>query len=443
MKVTFIYPSVGHSSGTKYIRSWQMQPLAIAALSALTPSSWDKVFFDDRMERINFDLKTNLAAISIETFTAKRGYQIAGEYRKRGVPVVMGGYHATFCPDEVLEHADAVCVGEAEGVWPSILADAERHNLSKRYICESKSQLFSCNYDRSIFSFKNYFKLALVEAGRGCHYRCKFCSISAFHAGKYKYRPVEEVINEIRCLKEKVVFFIDDNITASHEHARKLFVSLKNLNIKWIGQADINAASDGKLLDLMAESGCIGLLIGFETLKFKNLSYINKCVNKNTDYSRALKELRKRGIAVYGTFLLGLPSDSEKNMEKSIEFAIRGKLFIAAFNHLIPFPGTPLYNELQEENRLIYDKWWLNENYRFGEVPFNPVSTSSYKLQEWCHKTRNKFYGVGSIMRRFFDFDANCNSFQKIMAYFGINFLLKKEILQRRGLPLGEYENFS
>jgi len=436
--VTFIYPSVGRFYGSKYIRSWQMQPLAIAALSSLTPKLWNKSFFDDRVEPINFDAKTDLVAISIESFTARRGYQIANEYRKRGIPVVMGGYHATFCPDEVLEHADAVCVGEAEGVWPSILKDAEQHNLSKKYMSIDKKSSFSCGYDRSIFLSKNYFRLALVETGRGCSYNCSFCSISAFHKGRCKYRPVEEVVLEISRLKEKVIFFIDDNITCQHGRAKELFTALENFNIRWIGQADIKVATDSDLLDIMVKSGCVGLLIGFETIGCDSLSYINKHVNRTIDYSEGLKELRKRGIAVYGTFLLGLPTDSEESFRKNLKFAIEEKLFIAAFNHIIPFPGTPLYKEFQEANILRYDKWWLSEKYRFGEAPFNPQCTSSIQLQEWCHNARQEFYSIPSIMRRLIDLNANCNSIRKITSYLGINLLLRKEISQRKGLPLGE-----
>ncbi|MFC1643603.1 B12-binding domain-containing radical SAM protein [Chlamydiota bacterium] len=436
--VTFIYPSVGRFPGTKYIRSWQMQPLAIAALSGLTPQSWKRTFFDDRLEQINYDRPTDLVGISIETFTARRGYQIAEEYKKRGVPVVMGGYHATFCPDEVLEYVDAVCVGEAEDVWTKIINDAEQNKLCGKYIASSKSRTLFSNFDRSIFKGKKYFKFALVETSRGCNFQCTFCSITAFHKERCKYRPIHDIVQEIRNLKEKNIFIVDDNFASDFNRARELFSALEGLKIRWVGQAGINITNNVKLLDLMAKSGCVGLLIGFESLEPESLCFVNKQVNKRADYARGLQELRKRGLAVYGTFLLGLPHDSEETVNAILNFSIKEKLFIAAFNHIVPFPGTPLYNELEIKNKLIYKKWWLSEEYRFGDVPYNPETVSAQGLQEWCHRVRKKFFGVLSIFRRSIDVFIYSKSLRKIIMYFGLNCLLHKEVSQKRGLPLGE-----
>jgi len=434
--VTFIYPAVGRFAGTEYVRSWQMQPLAIAALSHLTPRGWCRTFFDDRLEPIDFDRPTDLAAISIETFTAKRGYQIAEEYRTRGVPVVMGGYHATFCPDEVLRHADAVCVGEAEGVWHSILADAESGCLAGKYEPRGSPASFT-GFDRSIFEGKDYFNIALVETSRGCSFRCKFCSITAFHRGRCRHRPAKDVVAEIRSLSEKAVFIVDDNISGDLRRAEELFAALRGLGVQWVGQASIDITQRPDLLDLMVESGCAGLLIGFESLDGASLACVDKKVNQGVDYSHALAELRKRGIVVYGTFLMGLPSDSPGTVRQLTTFAIRERIFVAAFNHIVPFPGTPLYAQLQGAGRLPDAQWWLSDAYRFGDAPFDPECGSADVLREWCHDARRKFYAVASILRRAMDFKGNCGSLRKLTLYFGLNFLLRREISQKRGLPLG------
>jgi len=434
--VTFIYPSVGRFAGTKYVRSWQMQPLAIAALSHLTPHDWERTFFDDRLEPIDFDRPTDLAAISIETFTSKRGYQIATEYRRRGVPVVMGGYHATFCPDETLEHADAVCVGEAEGVWPSILADVQRGSLGGKHQNQEPCTAFT-GFDRSIFEGKSYFKLALVETGRGCSFRCAFCSITAFHKGRCKHRPVEDVVAEISSLSERAVFIVDDNISADLRRAEYLFTALREMDIQWVGQASINVTQSPELVDLMAESGCAGLLIGFESLDETSLACMDKKVNQGIDYVHALAELRKRGIVVYGTFMMGLPADSPKTTGQLTSFAIDERIFIAAFNHIMPFPGTPLYEDLSRMGRLPYPKWWLSDDYRFGDAPYDPECGSADLLKQWCHAARREFYSVVSILKRAMDFRANCGSVRKLTLYFGLNFLLRREISQKKGLPLG------
>jgi radical SAM superfamily enzyme YgiQ (UPF0313 family) len=434
--VTFIYPAVGRLPGAKYIRSWQMQPLAIAVLSALTPPSWRRTFFDDRMEPIDFDRPTDLAAISVETFTAKRSYQIAAEYRRRGVPVAMGGYHATFCPDEALEHADAICVGEAESVWPQMLADAQRGRLAGRYLHAGTAPDFA-GYDRGVFAGKRYFKIALVETGRGCRFRCAFCAVTAFHQGRYKPRPICDVAAEIRGLREKIVFLVDDNIVDDFQRAADLFRALAGLNVAWVGQASVNVTRDGKLLDLMAASGCAGLLLGFESLSPDGLAAMGKRVNQGQDYVSAMTELRKRGIAVYGTFLLGLPSDTPQTSRRAVSFAVEQKMFLAAFNHVVPFPGTPLYAEMEAKQRLIYEKWWLSDEYRFADLPFDPECMTAEQVRESCHRARRSFYSLRGILRRARDLKANCRSWRKSMTFFALNLLLRREVLQKRGFPLG------
>lgn len=436
-RITFVYPCIGRFQDTEYVRSWQMQPLSIAVLAGLTPSGWERRFYDDRLEDINYDEPTDLAAISVESYTSKRGYEIAAEFRKRGVKVVMGGYHATFCRDEVIEHADAVCVGQAEGVWEKILSDAEQGVLQQFYVADGDVDLTKARPDRSIFEGKDYLKIALVEAGRGCKFKCSFCSITTFYKAKYKRRPVEDIVEEIKKLNEKTIFFVDDNVIGDVDDAKELFRALKPLGVKWISQASLNLTRDKELLDLMVESGCLGLLIGFESLNKDNLKTVKKKINRTVDYSEALGELRKRGIIIYGTFLIGLPHDTNELIEETIRFAQEEKLYLVAFNHVVPFPGTPLYEEYEKAGSLIWDKWWLSEDFRFGQTPFEPVSMTSKRLQQHCHKARKRFYSLPSILYRASDFSGNCNSLFKIQTFFGLNLLLRKEVNQKRGLPLG------
>jgi len=415
-----------------------MQPLSIAVLSALTPKKWDRIFFDDRLEKINFEIETNLVAISTETFTARRSYQIAEEFRKRGVPVIIGGYHATFCPDEVLEFADAVCIGEAENIWGEILADAEQGNLSGKYQSEKLYDMKKYNVDRNIFDGKKYFKLALIEAGRGCNYSCNFCSITSFHGGNYKYRNVEDIVSEIKKLNEKYLFFIDDNMTGNFTYAKKLFEALIPLKINWVGQVTINIGSDEELLQLMKKSGCVGVLIGLESLNAKNLKSIKKKHNDISEYKNLLSKINKYNIAVYATFMFGLANDSISVVEETVKFVIDEKIFMVAFNHIIPFPGTPLYIEKDNSNKLLYEKWWLSPEYRFGQAPFIPDCINSETLNDWSHRSRRTFYSIFSILKRSVNFSSNSCNIQRICFYFGINFMLRREIAQKKGLPLGE-----
>ncbi len=435
--VTFIYPSVGRNPGTKYIRSWQMQPLSIALLSSLTPAGWDRTFYDDRLEPIDYSKPTDLVAISIETFTARRGYQIATEYRRLSIPVVIGGYHATFCPDEALEYADGVCIGEAEGIWAEILHDASKGRVRGKYHTQNRFELKNILPDRTIFHGKNYFKISLVETSRGCPNTCNFCSITAFHKGKYRSRPITDVISEINGVQANTFFFIDDNIAGDPARAEEFFTALMPLNITWVGQASISIAANEKLLELMAASGCAGLLIGFESLSAENLVTLGKHINKTNNYSKALRAIREKGIAIYGTFMLGLPHDSKQLLDKTISFSKKEKIFLAAFNHVVPFPGTPFYQSLADSGSLTIDKWWLSPDYRFGQSPFSPECFSASELENLCFKARRNFFSLPSIIRRATNFSSNCNTLQKTFLYWSINLLMLHEVRKKHGIPLG------
>ncbi len=438
-RVTFVYPGVGRAKGQRPVRSWQMQPLAIAVLSGLTPASWQKSFFDDRLQAIDYETSTDLVAISIETFTARRGYQIAARFRARGVPVVMGGYHATFLPDEVLRHADAVCIGEAEGgAWEQILADAAASRLGGRYQSSPVPKLDGVQVDRSIFAGRNYFRLGLVETGRGCPNSCRFCSIAGFHQGRSRFRPVPEVLDEIAGLPDRNVFFIDDNIVADQGRAFELFQGLARLGVRWVGQATLAVARNRELLETLAASGCVGLLVGFESLDPQNLRHLDKRVNSTADYRQCLRLLHQKGIAVYGTFMLGLPGDTRQRIEETVQFARSEKLFLAAFNHLVPFPGTPLFDELRRENRLLADPWWLSPGYRFGQVVFRPQHGSAAELEQWCLAARRSFYGLGSILGRAANVRANSGGWRRFFLYFWLNLLMAYEVSRKRGIPLGD-----
>jgi radical SAM superfamily enzyme YgiQ (UPF0313 family) len=348
----------------------------------------------------------------------------------------MGGYHATFRPEEVLENADAVCVGEAEGIWSKILDDTEQGKLKGVYNGHS-SDMNGTSPDRSIFKDKKYLDVALIETGRGCRFNCTFCSITSFHKGDYCSRSVDEIVTEVKGIRERLIFIVDDNIISDPIVSEELFRGLKPLGIKWVGQATANIYRNTHLMDLMAESGCIGLLVGFESLDSDNLDLVEKDVNQIDHYSMAVRALRDRGIIVYGTFMFGFPNDSDALFERTVRFAKDTRLFLAAFNHMIPFPGTPFYDDLAKRGHLTHDRWWLSEDYRFGDAPYVPTSMSTEALIESCMKARRSFYSIPSILNRCIDLSANCSSLRISGLFFSLNLLLRKEVSLKRGLPLG------
>lgn len=436
-RLILVYASMGRAPGRKFVRSWQQEPLAMGVLAALTPPDWDVTFFDDRVEEIDYARHGDLVAISIETYSARRGYQIAAEFRKRNIPVVFGGYHATLCPDEALEHADAVCVGEAEGVWPEILADAANGCLKGRYEGKWLADLERVRVDRSLFRGKRYMPLSLIETGRGCPLKCNFCSISAFYRASYRRRPAEDIVRELAEVENDWIFFVDDNFTGDVDSARELFAAVKPYRKKWVTQTSVTGLKDPAFVKEMAQSGCIGVLIGFESLNQDNLGDMKKPVNKQEEFSTILKNLREAGIFVYGTFVFGYPHDTADLYRQTVDFAVKEKMFVAAFNHLVPFPGTPLYAELAGKGRMRYDKWWLSSDYYFGEVPFNPVPMTAVEVENSCLQARKAFYSFPSIIRRATDRKCNCGSPSRILFYAQFNHMLRREITEKRGVLLG------
>jgi len=438
-RILFIMPSVGRKKNEPYVRSWQMEPLPIAALSALTPDDrFEKQFLDDRIEKIPSHIEADLVAITTETYTAQRAYQISDLFRKKGIPVLMGGFHATLVPEEIAEHADSVMVGEAEGCWHEMLEDLEHETLKPRYQAGNRANLEGCFPDRQIYAGKKYIDLAMLETSRGCRYSCEFCSISAFFKKQWTERPVEDVVHEIKITGKRNWFFVDDNIGANFQRLETFLQSLEKLRIRWVGQISIEATNQPALLKLMRRSGCIGVLIGFESINSANLEQMGKSINRTvSDYETAISNLRKNGLAVYGTFVFGYDHDTRETFEETYRFAVRNKLFFAAFNHLVPFPGTPLYERLESEGRLLHKKWWLDPNYRFGDIAFQPAGFSPRELGDLCMEYRTKFYHPASILRRGMDVRANCSSPFMAAIFYAQNTKFLGDVHLRQNLPLG------
>ena len=440
MRLTLIHPCIGRKPGQKYIRTWQMEALPAATLAGLTPKDVEVRFYDDRMEQIAFDEPTDLVAISIETYTAKRAYQIGSEYRRRKIPVVMGGFHATLCPDEVALHAEAVVCGEAEQLWPRVIDDARHGRLEKFYRQTGRASLAGLKPNRSIFRGKRYLPIGLVEAGRGCHFKCDFCAVQTVFNSTQTRRPVDAIIAEIEGVKRerKLFFFVDDNITSNLDQAKEFFRALIPMGIRWVSQSSINAAYDEEFLELLVRSGCQGVLIGFESLNQANLRDMNKAFNTmRGGFEKALANLYKHRIRVYGTFIFGYDRDTPECFAETVAFAREHALYIAAFNHLTPFPGTPLYARLQNEGRLLYENWWLDERYSYNKIPFQPRGMSAEALRQNCLAARREFYSWRSIAQRGCA-PVNRSNWFMWRNFYLINALHRNDVSLRDHYPLGD-----
>lgn len=438
MNITLLQPAVGKKPAQPYPSSWIMEPLSLGVLAAHTPPEHTVTLIDDRIEPIPFDRATDIVGISVETYTAARAYEISRHYRSRGVPVVMGGYHPTLLPAEVLRHSDAIVTGPAEMVWPTLLTDFSKGNLKKSYAASGNQKNVAFAPDRRLLNSKKYPKIMLVESGRGCPQHCSFCSVAAFYSSTHWRRPLSAIMSELEHTAGRPVFFVDDNIISDPSSAKEFFSAIKSLRLHWIGQASIKMANDPDLCRSMKESGCMGILIGFESLNPGNLARMGKSWNSaRYGFGEAIHIIHDHGLAIYATFMFGYDNDTVDSIRQTVEFAISAKFFLAAFNHVVPFPGTPLYRELEQQQRLLYPAWWLDRHYRFGRVAFRPAQIDPELLAEECFNARRQFFGVSSIIRRFPNLHVNFSDFFSPVLYFIYNFTGGRQAVARQDLPLG------
>jgi radical SAM superfamily enzyme YgiQ (UPF0313 family) len=351
----------------------------------------------------------------------------------------MGGFHATLCPEEVSRYCESLVIGEAEAVFPEVIDDY-RHGRPRAVYRARERPPLTVSPDRSIFQGKRYLPIRLIEFARGCRFQCDFCAIQSFFGATHNHRPVDDVVREIARVRRpgQMVFFIDDNITSSLSQAKELMRALVPLRIPWVSQSAINVAFDPEALDLMRRSGCQGMLVGFESLEPANLEQMNKGFNLMKGGPReALANFRRHGIRIYGTFIFGYDHDTAETFRTTVEFARAQKLAIAAFNHITPFPGTPLYRRMQSEGRLLYDVWWLDDRYRYNMIPYRPKNMSPEELAERCVQARRSFYSWPSILYRAWQ-GVNLRSPWMMLNFLVINAMHQRDVEGRNGLPLGD-----
>ncbi|MDH5178833.1 MAG: B12-binding domain-containing radical SAM protein [Gammaproteobacteria bacterium] len=441
MKVTFIKPNIGRREHSLYVDEGRMEPLMLGVLAGLTPPDVDVVMYDDRMESIPFDEAADLVAITIETYTARRAYEIAAEYRQRGVPVIMGGMHATLLPEEVAQHADSIFIGDAETLWAQVVEDARRHKLQTIYQAPPGiAQLNNTLPRREIYQGKGYLPMSLMQFTRGCRFACSFCAVSKYFNKTHYIRRVDEVVREIAEQERKFVFFIDDNIATDRKALKELCSALIPLRINWISQASLDVTRDLELMKLMADSGCIGHVMGFESITRASLRDARKAPNLPgfTNYDYEVKVLRDHGMQTWAAFTLGYDNDTYDSILATMEFALQNRFTFAAFNILMPYPNTPLYSKLQKENRLLYDgKWWLHPEYRFNDAAFIPANMTPDELTEACHKARQKFNSIFSLLYRFSDVKTNLRSLWRAASYWRYTTLFRKEVYKKHKMRFG------
>jgi len=396
MKLRLIAPAVpGNRRKPKKIL---VPPLGLAMVAALTPPDVEVSLTDENVATIDFQEETDLVGITVLTVTAQRAYEIADIFRARRIKVVLGGIHASFLPDEAGEHADSVVIGEAEETWPRLIADLKANRLQKRYEQGERLPLNDLPVPRrDLFAKGAYVIKNTLAATRGCPYSCSFCSVSSFFGRTYRCRPVQDVIKELDTFNGgKYFFFIDDNIIGNPKFAKELFRAMIPYKIKWFGQASVTIAKDDELLELAAASGCIGLLIGFESISPANLEAVGKKINVVDEYQTVIRKIHSRGIGIHGFFITGLDGDTEDVFERTVRFAQKMKLESAGFAYPMPLPGTEFYDSLEKDGRIITREWSRYAD----EIVFEPKLMSRQVLQEGHDWASQEFFRLPSIWKR-------------------------------------------
>ncbi|UCB48814.1 MAG: B12-binding domain-containing radical SAM protein [Deltaproteobacteria bacterium] len=390
------------------VRQATLPPLSILYLAGLTPKKHDVEVLDECVQAIDFDETVDLVGITCMTFTAKRAYQIADAFRERHVKVVMGGIHASSSVEEALEHADSVVIGEADDLWPKVLQDASNGNLEKTYTSKKRDSID--NLPRPMFELLDatkYIRLPFrrspiipIQSARGCPFDCEFCSVSRFWGKKVRFRPIRDVIEEISTSHADTLFFTDDNFIANAQRTLELCEALTPLGIKYICQIDSLAFRHPEIIEALKKSGCFMAFVGFESIYKNNLENVNKAFNEPDNYAKLIKMLHRNKISVYASIIFGFERDDPGKVRETVKFLIDEKVSLASFFRLTPFPGTRLFERLDQQGVLTDRKWWLKRGGGLGALikyPDNP-----HTGEELTSMAMKYFYSWQSILKRFF-----------------------------------------
>jgi radical SAM superfamily enzyme YgiQ (UPF0313 family) len=371
--------------------------LGLATVAALTPRDVEISLTDERISEVDLQKNVDMVGISAVTITASRAYEIADSFRERGVKVVLGGMHPSFLPEEAGQHADAVVIGEAEGIWPLLIEDGKAGRLKKVYSQEERPNPNCWPLpQRDLFVKSGYLIPGMVSTSRGCPFSCSFCSASSFFGRTYRTRPLDAIVDEFEQLKkDRYLFFGDDNIVGNPESAKELFRALIPYKKKWGAQASVGVGKDEELIELAARSGCVVMFVGFESVSQESLKSINKRVNKVEEYEEVVMRLHSHGIGVHGYFLFGFDEDDEGVFQRTVDFCHKLKLDSASFGVVVPLPGTPLYESLDNSGRIVTKDWTL-----YDRAVFEPKQMTREALDNGTAGAWREFYSLRNIWSR-------------------------------------------
>jgi len=374
-------------------------PLSLLVLAALTPAEHTVVFEDENLGKLHLDDRPDLVGITVNVDTSHRAYAIASHYRQQHIPVVLGGIHPSANPDEAQLHCNAVCIGEAETLWPKILQDVKSHSLQPRYYNTEPVDLARTPLPRTdIINPSDYLYTNILCTSRGCPFRCEFCyNSSTYMQHDFRNRPIPHVLSEIQSMKTRQVMFIDDNFIGNIRWTREFIRTITPLKLVWHAAVSANIIRHPDLLDAMAESGCRSLFIGFESIHHHSVCSVNKVQNDCNQYDTIIRMLHERGIMVNASMVFGLDSDTPQTFPDTLDWLVRNKVETVTAHILTPYPGTKLFQRFQAEGR-IFDTDW--SHYNTSHVVYRPKNMTPEELYHGYRWLYNQFYSTANILRR-------------------------------------------
>jgi radical SAM superfamily enzyme YgiQ (UPF0313 family) len=437
MKIKLIAP---HEQREDMISSpFPLKRVNLPLLAALAPPGHTVTIVEESYAPDDMNSDVDLVGITVMTELVPRAYHIADAYRQKGVKVVMGGIHPTVLPDEALEHADAVVVGEAEGVWPRLVSDAASGQMQKIYRADKMTDLQGLPKPRrDLFpgtKGKGYIPIPIgVETSRGCPYDCEFCCIGQTLGQQYRIRPVPEVIAEIESIDSPYLFFVDDALGLNRNAAKKLFTEMIPLRRRWLAQGTVSLAEDLELLGLMKRSGCLGLLVGFESVQKGTQNEVSKIKNLKIDFYEAMRRFHGEGFGILGSFVFGFDYENKDVFEQTFEFIMRSCMDVVQLRILTPYPGTRLYKRLLSEGRLLARDWWLH-GYPPDTLLFQPMSMTADELISGYARLNKQAYSIGAMMKRFLGMSPWKRTLLGCQAYAGVNLATRQRYFKGLRIP--------
>lgn len=406
-KLVLINPVNPRKIGLTVNLSSRFPPLGLGIVAALTPNDWEIEIIDENFEPFEYR-EADLVGLTAFTAAATRAYKIAGFYKEKGIPVILGGIHASMVPEEALKYVDTVVIGEAESVWSKVISDFEAGEMKRVYKGEWLDLKEMPQPRRDLFHPGYMF--SSIQTARGCPMDCEFCCVTAFNGRQYRQRPVEDVLDELETIRQKRVFFVDDNIIGYGKKAEERAISLfkgmieREIRKDWFCQASMNFADNEEVLEYAAKSGCRMVFLGVEAEDVNALREVNKKLNvqvQNT-YEETFHRINRYGIAVLGAFIYGMDTDTSEAIRSRTDYILRSGVDVMQVTFLTPLPGTRLANKLGQEGRLLYTDFPADwDHYDMTEVVHKPLRMEPDELRTTMFESVSRLYSRTSLSQKF------------------------------------------